>query len=64
MMKNGEYKQIAYCDFALANQLQASGFPALFIRTSERNFHIIAKGYIDLETVELRIANVLKETLA
>ncbi len=55
------FKQAAYYDFALAKQLQVTGYPAAFIKTGEHNFYMIAKGYADLETMELRIANVLKE---
>ncbi len=56
-----EFKQAAYYDFALARQLQVTGYPAAFIRTGELKFHMIAKGYASLETMELRVQNVLKE---
>lgn len=58
------YKQAAYYEFALARQLQVSGYPAAFIKSGDRNFHMIAKGYADYETMELRIKNVLKELAA
>ena len=57
-----EFKQAAYYDFALAKQLQVTGYPAVLIKTGESNFYMIAKGYTDLESIELRIQNVLKET--
>lgn len=60
-LKSNEYKQNAYYDFALAKQLQVTGYPVALIQTSERNFYMIAKGYSDLATMELRIANVLTE---
>jgi putative protein-disulfide isomerase len=60
-MESEEFKQAAYYDFALARQLQVSGYPAAFIKTGENKFHMIAKGYTDLETMQLRIDNVLKE---
>ena len=60
-MESEEFKQNAYYDFALARQLQVSGYPAAFIKTTENQFYMIAKGYADLETMQLRIANVLKE---
>ncbi|WP_304062681.1 DsbA family protein [Pedobacter glucosidilyticus] len=56
-----EFKQAAYYDFALARQLQVTGYPAAFIRTGELKFYMIAKGYANLETMELRVQNVLKE---
>lgn len=59
-----EFKQAAYYDFALARQLQVTGYPAVLIKTGERNFYMIAKGYTDLDTIELRIQNVLKEATA
>ena len=56
-----EFKQAAYYDFALAKQLQVTGYPAVLIKTGESNFYMIAKGYTDFESIELRIQNVLKE---
>ena len=56
-----EFKQAAYYDFALAKQLQVSGYPAAFIKAGERNFYMIAKGYADYDTMKLRIENVLKQ---
>jgi putative protein-disulfide isomerase len=63
-LNSEEFKQAAYYDFALARQLQVTGYPAAFIKTGDHNFYMIAKGYADLETMELRIANVLKEATA
>ena len=56
-----EFKQAAYYDFVLAKQLQVTGYPAVLIKTGESNFYMIAKGYTDFESIELRIQNVLKE---
>ncbi|WP_017259185.1 DsbA family protein [Pedobacter arcticus] len=60
-LNSEEFKKAAYYEFALAKQLQVSGYPAAFIKVDDRNFHMIAKGYADYETMELRISNVLKE---
>jgi putative protein-disulfide isomerase len=60
-LNSEEFKQAAYYDFALARQLQVTGYPAVFIKTGESNFYMIAKGYTNLESIELRIQNVLKE---
>lgn len=60
-LNSEEFKQAAYYDFALAKQLQVSGYPAAFIKVDDRNFHMIAKGYADYETMKLRIANVLSQ---
>ena len=61
-LNSEEFKQAAYYDFALAKQLQVTGYPAVLIKTGEQNFYMIAKGYTDFATIELRIQNVLKET--
>jgi putative protein-disulfide isomerase len=51
----------AHYDFALAKQLSVSAYPAVFIQYSDTSFYMIAKGYADYETMELRIGNVKKE---
>lgn len=61
-LEQEEFKQAAYYDFALAKQLQVTGYPAAFIKTADLKFFMIAKGYTDKETLELRIQHVLKET--
>lgn len=54
-------KEAAYYDFALAKQLRVESFPAVLIQSSETGFYLIAKGYTDSATLELRIENVQKE---
>jgi len=56
-----EFKQNAYYEFALARQLQVKNYPAAFIQTADNHFFMIARGFANLETMELRIENVLKE---
>lgn len=58
-----EFKQAAYYDFALARQLNVTNYPAVFIRTGELQFYMIAKGYTDLASLELRIQKILKEVM-
>ena len=60
-LNSEEFKQAAFYEFALVKQLQVSGYPAAFIKVDDRNFHMIAKGYADYETMQLRISNVLKQ---
>lgn len=60
-MKTENAKEAAFYDFALARQLQVDSFPAVLMQTSDTGFYLIAKGYTDLETLELRIKNVLNE---
>ena len=60
-LEHEEYRQLAYYDVALARQLQVTGFPAAFIKTGDLSFHMVAKGFADEQTMELRIRNVMKE---
>jgi len=63
-LQEESFKQAAYYEFALSRQLQVSGYPAAFIQTTDSKFYMIARGYADYETMELRINNVLKEIKA
>lgn len=63
-LNSEEFKQAAYYEFALAKQLQVTGYPAAFIKVDDRNFHMIAKGYANHETMKLRITNVLNQLSA
>jgi putative protein-disulfide isomerase len=56
-----EYKEMAYYEFSLMQQLQVHAFPVVFIQTGELKFHMVAKGYTDYETLKQRIETVLKE---
>lgn len=56
-----EYKEQAYYEFALCRQLKVDGFPAVFIQLSDTKFHMVAKGYTDYDSINERIAELLKE---
>lgn len=56
-----KYKEQAQYEFALCRQLKVSGFPAVFIQTSDTKFYQLAQGYTSFEKVTERIQNVLKE---
>jgi putative protein-disulfide isomerase len=56
-----EYRDAAFYDFALAKQLQVESFPAVLLQESETKFYLLAKGYTDFETLELRINSVVEE---
>ena len=56
-----EYKEQSHYEFALCKQLNVTGFPAVFIQTSELKFNMIARGYTDYETLTERINALLKE---
>ena len=56
-----EYEDRAKYEFSSCKQLNVTGFPAVFIQLSETKFHQVAQGFIDYDTLNLRIENVLKE---
>ena len=60
-MADRVFKDQAHYDFALAKQLQVDAFPAAFIQHTESSLYMIARGYTDYETLELRIENIRKE---
>jgi putative protein-disulfide isomerase len=62
-LSSDKYAEMASYEFALVKQLQVSGFPAVFIQTSETKFHLIARGYTDFDTVDNRIKQVLGATI-
>lgn len=59
-----EYKERAHYEFALCKQLNVTGFPAVFLQLTDTKFYLIAEGYTDFETLNVRIKNVLNETIA
>ncbi len=56
-----EFIDAAHYDFALGKQLKVEGYPAVLLQANESMFYLIAKGYTDFETLELRLKNVLAE---
>jgi putative protein-disulfide isomerase len=63
-LKSEEYKEKAYYEFSLCKQLQVSGFPALFLQTSESKFYAVAKGYTSYNNIKQAIDSVLSELKA
>ena len=60
-LKTEKYKEAAYYDFALIQQLKINGFPTVFIQVSDAKLYMIARGYTTREIIEQRISNVLDE---
>jgi putative protein-disulfide isomerase len=60
-MNDPDLKEAARYDFALAKQLEASVYPSVFIQQTESKFYLVARGYANYETMELRINNVKEE---
>ncbi|MES2430386.1 MAG: DsbA family protein [Bacteroidota bacterium] len=63
-LKNEEYKEKAYYEFALCKQLQADAFPQVLLQISDTKFYLVAKGFTSYDDIHLRIENILKENKA
>jgi putative protein-disulfide isomerase len=60
-LKDPEFKEQAYYEFALCKQLQVTGFPQLFLQESDSKFYLIAKGYTAYGELKARILHLLEE---
>mgnify|MGYP000159075109 CR=1 FL=1 len=58
-LKDEEYKEKAYYEFALVKQLEVTGFPAVLLQVSDSKFYLLASGYTDHPTLKGRIEKVL-----
>lgn len=59
-LHSGYFKDKAYEDFKIVQQLQVDGFPALFLQMDDERFYQVAKGYTDYETLSSRIDDVVE----
>ncbi len=55
------YKEKAEYEFALYKQLQVTGYPAVFLQTSDTKFFLLARGYTDFDIVNERIEKCIFE---
>ncbi|MEI2739144.1 MAG: DsbA family protein [Chitinophagaceae bacterium] len=60
-LSSKEYKEKALYEFALCRQLQATSFPQVLIQVADQKFYLLAKGFINYETLKERIDSVLAE---
>ena len=60
-LKEDKYKAAAEYDFALCKQLKVTGYPTLFIQSSDSKFYLVAQGYTGYDVLEERVRNVLEE---
>jgi len=60
-MEMEEFKEAARYEFALAKQLQVTGYPQLLVQADETQFYLIAKGYTDFDTLDERMQKVLEQ---
>ncbi|WP_126972065.1 DsbA family protein [Gynurincola endophyticus] len=56
-----KYKELAHYEFALCQQLQVKGYPAVFFQAGEQKFYMIGSGFTPYETLKERIELVKKE---
>lgn len=59
-LKSADFKEEAYHEFALLKQLSVTGYPTVFIQTSETKFHMVAQGYTDYDSLHHRIHSVIE----
>ena len=62
-LKDEEYREKAYYEFALVKQLQVTGFPAVLMQVNDSKFYLLASGYTDYPTLKNRIEKVLSGTV-
>ncbi len=60
-LKSEEYLDKAYYEFALVKQLQVNGYPTVLLQVTDSKFYLLARGYIDFETLKERFEKVLEE---
>jgi putative protein-disulfide isomerase len=60
-LKNEEYKEKAYYEFALCKQLQVDSYPQVLLQKNENKFFLVAKGYTPYEQVQASLQNILAE---
>ncbi|MEN9547804.1 MAG: hypothetical protein RIR12_395 [Bacteroidota bacterium] len=55
------YQEKARYEFALCQQLQVTGFPAVLMQVGDTKFYLVARGFTAYEDVKARVDNILKE---
>jgi putative protein-disulfide isomerase len=58
-LASDEYRDKAFREFAMVQQLQVTGFPAVLLQVGELKFYLLASGYTDYETLKTRLESVL-----
>ncbi|RYZ20573.1 MAG: DsbA family protein [Chitinophagaceae bacterium] len=60
-LSSDEYRDKAFREFAMVQQLQVTGFPAVLLQVGELKFYLLASGYTDYDTLKTRVESVLQE---
>jgi putative protein-disulfide isomerase len=55
------YKERAYEEFALVQQLNVTGFPTVFLQVSDTKFYLLSRGYTDYTALKNSLDKVLAE---
>ena len=55
------YKEKAYYDFSLIQQLKVNGFPTVVLQLDDAKLYMISRGFSTLEAVEQRMNKILAE---
>ena len=55
------YKEKAYYDFSLIQQLKVNGFPTVFLQLDDAKLYMISRGFSTLDAVEQRMNKILAE---
>jgi putative protein-disulfide isomerase len=56
-----EYEEQARYEFALCQQLQVTGYPAVLLQTGETQFYLVSRGYTAYEPLKERLDTILQE---
>lgn len=60
-LHSAEYKEKATYEFSLVKQLKVTGFPTLLLQETDSKFHLLARGYVDYETLSATVNRALLE---
>lgn len=60
-LHSAEYEEKARYEFALCQQLQVTGYPALLLQTGDTQFYLVGRGYTAYEPLKERINAILQE---
>jgi putative protein-disulfide isomerase len=58
-LRDPAYKEKAYEEFALVQQLRVTGFPTVFLQMTESKFYLLTQGYSDYQTLKTALDQVL-----
>lgn len=60
-LKEEKYNELAYDEFQVVKELGITGFPCVLLQVDNTNFYALANGFVDYETLNNKLKDVLKE---